>query len=80
MQEGWVPKQQQKKETKGEEKMEYILAEENDSFKKPVPGILRSRKRRVGVHLVSFDELKGYIATNLCGVYPTMSNRVMKTS
>ena len=25
-----------------------------------------------------FDELKGYIATDLCGVYPTMSNCCMK--
>ena len=23
---------------------------------------------------MTFDELKGYIATDLCGVYPTMSN------
>ena len=27
---------------------------------------------------MTFDELKGYIATDLCGVYPTMSNRGMK--
>ena len=27
---------------------------------------------------MSFDELKGYIATDLCGVYPTLSNRGMK--
>ena len=58
--------------------MECILDEENNSLEKPVPGILQSRKRRVGVHLVSFDDLKGYIATDLCGVYPTMSNRGMK--
>ena len=56
------------------EKMEYILAEENNSLEKPVPGILQSRKRQVGVHLVAFDELKGYITTDLCGIYPTMSN------
>ena len=54
--------------------MEYILAEESNSLEKPVPGILQSRERRVGVHLVSFDELKGYITTDLCSVYPTMSN------
>ena len=65
------------KEKSGEEKMEWILAAENNSLEKPVPGILQSRKRQVGVHLVSFDELKGYIATDLCGVYPTMSNRGM---
>ena len=58
--------------------MECILAEENNPLEKPVPGILQSRERRVGVHLVSFDDLKGYIATDLCGVYPTMSNRGMK--
>ena len=58
--------------------MECILDEENNSLEKPVPGILQSQKRRVGVHLVSFDDLKGCIATDLCGVYPTMSNRGMK--
>ena len=58
--------------------MECILAEENNSLEKPIPDILQSRERRVGVHLVSFDELKGYIATDLCGVYPAMSNRGMK--
>ena len=67
-----------KKETKGEEKTECILAKENDSLKKLVPGILHSRERQVGVYLVTFDELKGYITTNLCGVYPTMSNCGMK--
>ena len=58
--------------------MECILAEENNSLEKPVPGILQSRKRQVGVHLVSFDSLKGYIATGLCGVYPIISNCDMK--
>ena len=58
--------------------MNCILDEENKSLEKPVPGILHSRERRVGVHIVTFDELKGYIATDLCGVYPTMSNRGMK--
>ena len=66
------------KDKAGKKKMECILAEENNSLKKPVSGILQSRKRRVGVHLVSFDKLKGYIATDLCGVYPTISNRGMK--
>ena len=55
----WVPKQKKKEKDKiGEEKLECILAEENDSLKKPIPGILQSRKRRVGVYLVSFNELK----------------------
>ena len=58
--------------------MEDTLAEENASLAKPVLGILQSRKKRVGVHLITFDDLKGYIATNLCGVYPAMSNRSMK--
>ena len=66
------------KEKVCEEKMKCILDEENNSLEKPIPGILQSRERRVDVHLVSFDELKGYIATDLCGVYPTMSNRGMK--
>ena len=57
-----------------EEKIECILDEENNSLEKPIPGILQSWKREVGIHLVSFDDLKGYIATDLCGVYPTMSN------
>ena len=52
-----------RKETKGEEKMERILAE-NNSVEKPVPGILQSHERGVGVHLSAFDELKGYIATD----------------
>ena len=30
------------------------------------------------MHLVTFDELKGYIVTDLCGVYLSMSNRGMK--
>ena len=58
--------------------MECILDEENNSLEKPVPGILQRQKQRVGVHLVSFDDLKGYIATDLYGVYPTMSNCGMK--
>ena len=58
--------------------MEGILAEENISLKKTVPGILQSREHRVGVHIITFDELKGYVATGLCGVYLTMSNRGMK--
>ena len=58
--------------------MECILDEENNSLEKPVPSILQSRKRQVGVNLVSFDDLKGYIATDLCGVYPTMLNCGMK--
>ena len=58
--------------------MKCILAEENDSLEKPVPGILQSKERQVGVHLVMFDGLNGYIATDLCGVYPTMSNQGMK--
>ena len=60
------------KDKSGEEKMECILAKENNSLEKPVPGILQSLKRQVGVHLFSFDDLKGYIATDLCGVYSTM--------
>ena len=59
-------------------KMKCILAEENDSLEKPVLGILQSRERQVGIHLMMFDKLKGYIATDLCGVYPTMSNQGMK--
>ena len=58
--------------------MECILDKEDNSLEKLVPGILQSRKRQVGIHLVSFDDLKGYIATDLCGVYPTMSNCNMK--
>ena len=58
--------------------MECILAEENNPLEKPVPGILQSRKRQVGILLVSFDKLRGYIATDLFGVYPTMSNRDME--
>ena len=54
--------------------MKCILAEENNSLEKPVPRILQSQERQVGVHLVTVDELKGYIVTNLCGVYPTISN------
>ena len=78
MHKGQVHKQQQQQEKTGGEKMECILAEENEPLEMPVHGILQSRERRVGVHLVSFDELKGYIATDLCGVYPTMSNHGMK--
>ena len=66
------------KDKTGEEKIECILAEEIDSLEKAVPGILQSHERQVDIHLVSFDELKGYIATDLCGVYPTMSNCGMK--
>ena len=57
------------KEKAGEEKMEYILAKENDLLKKLVPSILQSRERQIGVHLVTFNELEGYIATDLYGVY-----------
>ena len=66
------------KEKDGGEKMKCILDEDNNSLKKPIPSILQSRERQVCVHLVSFDKLKGYISTDLCGVYPTMSNRGMK--
>ena len=58
--------------------MECILEHENNSLEKPVPGILQNRKRQVGILLVSFDDLKGYVATDLCDVYPTMSNCDMK--
>ena len=54
--------------------MKCFLAEEDNSLVEPVPGILQSRERRVGVHLVLFDELKRYIVTALCDVYPIMSN------
>ena len=66
------------KDKYGEEKMECILAEENNSLEKLVPGILQSRERQVGVHLILFGDLKGYIATDLCSVHPTMSNCGMK--
>ena len=54
--------------------MECILDEENNALEKPIPGILQSRKQQVGIHLVSFDGLKGYIATDLSGVYPILSS------
>jgi len=44
----------------------------------PRPGILLDRKERVGAHVVEFTQLKGYIATDPCGRYPTMSSRGMK--
>ena len=47
-----------KKKEKRRRKMECILAEENDALKKPVLRILWSRERRVGLHLVTFDEFK----------------------
>ena len=68
----------EEKEKDGEEIMNCILDEENKSLQQACPGILQSRNRRVGVHIVDFEELKGYIATDLCGVFPTMSNRGMK--
>ena len=40
----------------------------------PQPGILLDRKERVGDHVVEFAQLKGYIATDPCGRYPTMSS------
>ena len=52
-----------------------ILQVENEEPEGPRLGILRTKERRVGAHLVAFDELKGYIATDLCGRYPTMSNK-----
>ena len=66
------------KKTGEKEEKEDILAEENASLDKYVTRILQSREWRVGIHLVTSNELKGYIATDLCGVYPTMSNRGMK--
>ena len=33
----------------------------------PRSGILLDRKERVGVHVVEFSKLKGYIATDPCG-------------
>ena len=68
----------QKKEKAGQEEMKDILTVENESLENPVPGILIRRERQVGMYLVTVDELKGYIPTNLCVVYPTMSNRGMK--
>ena len=44
----------------------------------PRPGILLDWKERVGAHVVEFAQLKGYIATDPCGRYPTMSSRGMK--
>ena len=52
-----------------------ILQQENEALERPQPDILQTKERRVGAHLVAFDELKGYIATDLCGRYPAMSNK-----
>ena len=52
----------------GEEELKDILAEENKLLGKSVARILQSRERQVGIHLVTFNELKGYITTNLYGV------------
>ena len=40
--------------------------------------MLQTRNQRVGAHMIDFDELKKFIATNLCGKYPTTSNKGMK--
>ena len=64
-----------KTKIKTEEK-EDILQKENEVLEKPRRGILQAKERRVGAHMVAFDELKAYIATDLCGRYPTMSNTV----
>ena len=57
--------------------MDYVEID-NDAFDPPKSGILQTRECRVGAHIVPFDELEGFIATYLCGRYPTMSNRDMK--
>ena len=48
-----------------DEEFTDILELENAALEISTPGILRNRERKVGIHLVSFYELKSYIATNL---------------
>lgn len=59
-------------------KFEDELDIENNNLDPLKRGILQTCDRRIGAHIFSFDELKNYIATDLCGKYPTMSNRGMK--
>ena len=60
--------------TKVEVEQDELLEQQEPSQ----PGILLHRKERVGAHVIEFSKLKGYIATDPCGRYPTMSSRGMK--
>lgn len=55
-----------------------LLGVENEELEPASPGILQSRDRRVGAHIVTFEELKNSIATDLCGRFPITSTRGMK--
>ena len=59
--------------TNKEEEPDELLEQQEP----PRPGILLDRKERVGAHVVEFAQLKGYIATDPCDRYPTMSSRGM---
>ena len=59
-------------------KFEDELDINNNNIDPPKRSILKTCDRRVGAHIIPFDDLKGYIATDLCGNYPAMSNRGMK--
>ena len=66
------------KKKSDEEVDEDLLDTENQQLEPPRPGVLQDKQRRVGVHVIVFDELNGTIATDLCGRFPHMSNRGMK--
>ena len=66
------------KETSEEEKEEDLILQENAELELPKDKILQEQTRKVGAHIVAFNELKGSIATDLAGDFPIMSNRGMK--
>lgn len=50
----------------------------NNKLDTPRKAILQTREQKVVAHLMSFEELESYIAKDLCGQYPTMSNKDIK--
>lgn len=54
------------------------LGIDNGALDPPKSSIPQTRESCVDAHIVPFNELKGFIATDLCGQYPTMSNCSMK--
>ena len=71
-------KKRNKKTRRRRRKILFYKRMQNSELEPHRDKVLLERTRRVGAHIVAFDELKGSIATDLAGVFPIMSNQGMK--
>ena len=64
------------KKTGEEEKDEDLILQENVELEAPRDKVLQEQTRKVGAHIVDFDELKGLIAIDLAGVCEIRKSRI----